>query len=96
MAQHTRKPKASEPEKKYPAFLETQKLREVHRAAEVYLQATGNQCLYNALTVALEEAERWEDPSTYNTCRNCGCRIPKNRRYCGLDCAETDGAIPPK
>ncbi len=85
MAQHT-----------FPPFLETQKLREVHRAAEVYLQATGNQLLYNALTDALEEAERWEDPSSYSTCHNCGCRIPKMWRYCGLDCAETDGAIPPK
>lgn len=81
---------------KYPEFLDTQKLREVHRASEVYHQATGNRVIYDALSIALIEAERWENPSSFAKCLNCGCRIPKGRRYCGLDCAETDGAIPPK
>jgi len=92
-AKPTKKPSPVMP---YPAFHDTQRLREVHRASEIYLQATGNRVIYDALTIALTEAERWEDPASYNTCRNCGCRIPQERNYCGLDCAETDGAIPPK
>lgn len=83
-------------QKRYPEFHATQQLREVHRAAEIYMQATGNRVVFDALQAALDEVEKWEGPNSYSKCKECGCRIPKGRNYCGLDCAETAGAIPPK
>ena len=79
--------------KKLPAFLETQKLRDVHAAASVYWQATGDRTMMDALATAVRFAESVEDPTTFSKCLNCGCRVPKGRNYCGFDCAETDGAI---
>lgn len=83
-------------QKRYPEFHATQQLREVHRAAEIYMQATGNRVVFNALQTALTEAEKWEHSGSYSECKECGCRISKGRNYCGLDCAETAGAIEPK
>ena len=76
-----------------PAFLDTQRLREVYRAAVVYEQATGNVTLRDALKVALDEAERHEPSDAYGACLVCGDRVLKGRHYCGFDCAETDGAV---
>jgi hypothetical protein len=78
---------------KLPAFLETQKLRDVHKAAVVYWQATGNRTLMDSLATAVTFAENVEDTSTVSECIVCGDRVPKGRKYCGFDCAETDGAI---
>lgn len=47
-------------QKRYPEFHATQQLREVHRAAEIYMQATGNRVVFDALQTALTEAERWK------------------------------------
>jgi hypothetical protein len=89
-------PAKKKPAKQLPPFLETQKLREVHRAAVIYYSATGDRAIFDATAIALEAAEAVEDPATYDVCKTCRERVPKGTSYCSLDCAETDGAIPPK
>jgi hypothetical protein len=76
-----------------PAFLDTQKLRDVHRASVIYFQATGNRIMMDALATAVAFAESVEPETDVSKCLVCDRRIPKGRHYCGLDCAETDGAI---
>lgn len=58
--------------KEYPAFLDTQKLREVVASAATYASATGNGLIFNYAKAALIEAEKWEKPEKYSECRECG------------------------
>lgn len=78
---------------KLPPFLETQKLRDAHKAAVMYWHGTGDRTLMDALGKAVDFAESVEDPSTASRCLVCGDRVPLSHPYCGYDCAETDGAI---
>jgi len=79
--------------KDLPPFLATHTLREVHQAAVIYAQATGDQVLRDRLASALTYAEGLEKKGAYTNCIVCDRRIPLDRKYCGFDCAETDGAI---